>query len=302
LWKYVAWISLSACIVLLAGIFLLWNSNSKSSAPLPVTRFPLVIAEGQTFTAPGRWMLAISPDGTLVAYVANRKIYLRLMSENDARPIVGTDNTVGVSNPVFSPDGKYIAFWSGVDHTIKKISVAGGVAITICQAPEEPFGITWSNDGIVFNQSERGQDIMRVSANGGKPERIASSPETGTNSAQLLPGGQYLLFTLYDKNQVAIQSIKSGMRKTIIETGAGPRYVPTGHIIYAVGGNLLAVPFDLKKLEVTGWACGSSRRCPAIGRACRDSRTIQRFRHRNTCLRPWTGNAGCQWRGCARLG
>ena len=251
-WKYVAWVSLSGLIVTLAGIFFLWNSNSKSSAPLTVTRFPFVIGEGQTFTTTGRWMLAISPDGTQIAYVANRKIYLRLMSENDARAIAGTDNTVGISNPVFSPDGKYIAFWSGVDRAIKKISIAGGAAITICQAPDEPFGITWGNDGIVFNQSNRGQDVMRVSANGGKPERIASSPETGTNSPQLLPGGQYVLFTLYDKNQVAIQSIKSGMRKTIIETGAGPRYVSTGHIIYAVGGNLLAIPFDLKKLEVTG--------------------------------------------------
>jgi serine/threonine-protein kinase len=251
-WKYVAWISLSACIVLLAGIFVLWISKSKPAALLRVTRFPLVLGEGQTFTAPGRWMLAISPDGTQIAYVANRKIYLRLLSENDARPIAGTDNTIGVSNPVFSPDGKDIAFWSGVDRSIKKIPVGGGAAITICQAPDEPFGITWSNDDIVFNQSVRGQDIMRVSAKGGKPDRIVSGPETGTNSAQLLPGGEYVMFTLYSKNQVAIQSIKSGMRKTIIETGAGARYVPTGHIIYAVGGNLLAIPFDLKKLDATG--------------------------------------------------
>jgi serine/threonine-protein kinase len=112
--------------------------------------------------------------------------------------------------------------------------------------------MTWSTDGIVFNQSSRGQDIMRVSANGGKPELIASSPETGTNSAQLLPGGQYVLFTLFAKNQIGIQSVRSGVHKTIIETGAGPRYVPSGHIIYGVGGNLLAVPFDLKRLEVTG--------------------------------------------------
>jgi len=59
-WKYVALISLSAT---LAGIFFLSNLNSKSSAPLTVTRFPLVIGEGQTFTTTGRWMLAISPDG-----------------------------------------------------------------------------------------------------------------------------------------------------------------------------------------------------------------------------------------------
>jgi serine/threonine-protein kinase len=248
-WRYVAYGLFAALVATLVGGFL-WNS--RPSVPISVTRFPLVIGEGQVFTTTGYWMLAISPDGTQIAYVANRKIYLKSMSENDARPIVGTDNAVGVSNPFFSPDGKYIAFWSAADHAVKKISVGGGPAITICQAPEEPFGMTWSTDGIVFNQSARGQDIMRVSANGGRPELIASSPETGTNSAQLLPGGEYLLFTLYSKNQIAIQSIKSGVRKTIIETGAGARYVSSGHIIYAVGGNLLAVPFDLKRLQVTG--------------------------------------------------
>jgi serine/threonine-protein kinase len=248
-WRYVAYVSLAALVATFVGGFL-WNS--RPSVPLSVTRFPLVIGEGQVFTTTARVMLAISPDGTQIAYVANQKVYLRLMSENDARPIAGTDNATGVSNPVFSPDGKYIAFWSGADHAVKKISVGGGVAVTVCPAPEEPFGITWSTDGIVFNQSTRGQEIMRVSANGGKPELIASSPETGTNNAQLLPGGQYVLFTLFSKNQIAIQSIKSGIRKTIIETGNGPRYVSSGHIIYAVGGNLLAVPFDLKRLEVTG--------------------------------------------------
>jgi serine/threonine-protein kinase len=248
-WRYVACVLFAALVATLVGGFL-WNS--RPSVPLSVTRFPLVIGEGQVFTTTRRGMLAISPDGTQIAYVANRKIYLRLMSENDARPIVGTDNAVGVSNPVFSPDGKYIAFWSGADHTVKKISVGGGAAITICQDPDEPFGIAWSTDGIVFTQSTRGQEIMRVSATGGKPELIASSPETGTNNAQLLPGGQYVLFTLFAKNQIAIQSVKSGIRKTIIERGSGPRYVPSGHIIYSVGGNLLAVPFDLKRLEVTG--------------------------------------------------
>src|SRR5262249_10323236 len=152
----------------------LWRSRPSVPVPIAVARFPLLMGDGQVFTTTVRWMLAISPDGTQIAYVANRKIYLRLLSENDSRPIVGSDNAVSVSNPVFSPDGKYIAFWSGADRTIKKISIIGGAAVTICQAPDEPFGITWGSDGIVFNQNVRGHDIMRVSANGGKPELIVS--------------------------------------------------------------------------------------------------------------------------------
>ena len=31
-----------------------------------------------------------------------------------------------------------------------------------------------------------------------------------------------------------------------------PRYLPTGHLVYALAGNLLAVPFDLDRLEILG--------------------------------------------------
>src|SRR5947199_9482532 len=34
--------------------------------------------------------------------------------------------------------------------------------------------------------------------------------------------------------------------------GTYARYVPSGHLVYARAGGLLAVPFDLKRLEVTG--------------------------------------------------
>lgn len=49
-----------------------------------------------------------------------------------------------------------------------------------------------------------------------------------------------------------VQSLKSGERKVLIEAGSDARYVPTGHLVYALGSTLLAVPFDVKKLQVTG--------------------------------------------------
>jgi eukaryotic-like serine/threonine-protein kinase len=253
LWRRAAFVGVPALLVGTALASGAWWYLRPLVPPPVVTRFPLTIGEGLTFTTNDRGMVAISPDGTQIAYVANRKIYLRLMSENDPRPIQGTENSATVANPVFSPDGKYLAFWSESDHTIKRISVAGGAAVTICQAPDNPWGgMSWTAEGLAFNQNARGQDIMRVSANGGRPERIASSPETGTNTPQLLPGGEYVLFTLFAANKVAIQSIKTGRRKTIIESGAAGHYVSTGHIVYALEGNLLAVPFDLRKLELTG--------------------------------------------------
>ena len=77
---------------------------------------------------------------------------------------------------------------------------------------------------------------------------------------QMLDRGRAVLFTLangvnldrWDQAQVVVQSLSSGERKVVVPGGSDARYASSGHIIYALGGNILALPFDLKKLEVKG--------------------------------------------------
>ncbi len=252
-----------AAIVLTAVITAIAVWNSKPSPALPVTRFPLILGEGQQFVAVGRTLVAISPDGTQIVYEANRQLYHRSMSEPEAKPIPGTQTaqtTLVVANPVFSPDGQSIVFWTNAPPSLKRIAVSGGTAVTISQAVPVPSGVSWGQDGILFGQSG---GIMRVSPNGGKPETIVAVKDGElAHGPQMLPGGQVVLFTLakgqsadqWDNAQIVVQSLKSGERKTLIERGTDARYVPTGHIVYASGGTLFAVPFDLRKLEVTGGA------------------------------------------------
>jgi Tol biopolymer transport system component len=229
----------------------------KPEPRLAITRFPVTLAEGQQFRATGRTLVAISQDGTQIVYEANRRLYHRLMSEVDARPIPGTDTLGTVANPVFSPDGRSVAFGSS-DGTLKKIAVSGGAAVTICPA-DGPFGMSWGADGIVFGQGTKG--IMRVSANGGKPELLVGvKGDEEAHGPQVLPAGEHVLFTLatgqgpdrWDNAKIMVQSTKTGERKTLIERGSDARYLPTGHIVYAFAGTLFAVPFDLRRLQVTG--------------------------------------------------
>ncbi len=228
-------------------------------ASLPVTRFSVTLGEGQTFTNFGRIVVAISPDGSQMVYVANQRLYRRVLSELEVRPIPGTEFNA-VLNPVFSPDGRSIVFQAGDgagNRTLKKISVNGGASVTLCPAGNL-FGVSWENSGIVFGQGSQG--IFRVSENGGKPELLvkAGSGEIA-QAGQILPGGETMLFTTapsndqWDQGKIFVQSLKPGSpRKLVIDGGSDARYVSTGHIVYAVSGSLFTVPFDLKRLQVTG--------------------------------------------------
>jgi serine/threonine protein kinase len=227
----------------------------------PVTRFALALGEGQQFTVANNQSLAVSPDGTRLVYVANFQLYLRSMSDLEARPIIPGTQQTGSSplTPVFSPDGQSIAFVSQTDRAVKKVAVSGGAAVTICPVDEtRVLGMTWGNAGIVFGQNK---GILRVSSNGGQPEVLVSVKDGEViYGPQVLPGGEWLLFTLataatadgWDKAQIVVQSLKSSERKTLVSGGSDGRYLPTGHLVYALGGVLFAVPFDLPRLAVTG--------------------------------------------------
>ena len=119
--------------------------------------------------------------------------------------------------------------------------------------------MSWTGDDILWGQPNTG--IMRVSASGGKPEVVATvKTDEQAHGPQLLPDGQTVLFTLatgagaerWDKANIVVQSLKSGERKTVIEGGSDARYVQTGHLVYALGGALFAIPFDPRRLQISG--------------------------------------------------
>ena len=159
-------------------------------------------------------------------------------------------------SPVFSPDGQSLAFVYLVERLLKRIAITGGAAVTVCPI-DAPIGITWDETGILFAQAGKG--IVRVSPNGGTPQVIAAiPPDQQALGPQMLPDRKSLLFSLrkisqnWDKAQIVMQSLATGERKVLVEGGADGRYLPSGHLMYALSGVLLAVPFDARRGEVTG--------------------------------------------------
>jgi serine/threonine-protein kinase len=253
-----------------AGAFAWYRSAAV--VPLPVTRFSFPLGEGLRFTNPGRSVAAISPDGTKIVYAANAALYLRTLSDAKPTLIQGSQDQSGITSPAFSPDGESIVFFSTSDRQLKRISVNGGAPIPICTVDGGTYGVSWGPGGIVFGQGDntdgtRINGILLASPDGGKPEiLVRAAADERIYGPQILPGGSAILFTTmssgpsdfsddtvtWDKARVVIQSIGSKNRNTVIENASDARYMPTGHLVYAVGGILRAVAFDLKTRQTSG--------------------------------------------------
>jgi serine/threonine-protein kinase len=219
----------------------------------------VVLTEDQTLLRTPSHLIAISHDGTKLVYIASGQLFLREMSQMDARPIASASAS-DPARPFFSPDDQWIGFYSFRDSALKKVPVAGGVAITICKTTGATTG-RWDGDQIVFYEFSKG--IMRVSEEGGEPQIVATTKkDEAVYYPQMLDHGRAVLFTSrhlglgesWDQAQIVVQSLPSGERKVIVHGGSDGRYVASGHILYAVGGSVFAVPFDVKRLEAKGSA------------------------------------------------
>jgi Tol biopolymer transport system component len=249
-------------------------ANSAITSPAVLTRTLLSVAPGEQSLAaspleqrvgnsrPTRTAVALSPDGkTLVfgtIWGGDQQLYARAMDGFAAMPLPGT---IGGSSPFFSPDGQWVGFWAG--GKLKKVPLAGGPAVTLCDAASL-FGASWGSDGMIVFAFARNGGLWRVPAAGGTPEALTTL-QPGEYSHRLphvLPGGRAVIFTiskgaqLWDDTQIVVRSLDTGQQTVLVTGGSDGRYVSTGHLIYVRLGTLMAVPFDPVRLAVIGGARG----------------------------------------------
>ena len=228
--------------------------------PRPLARFvvttPLDGPLNRTNTYPD---VAISPDGTRIVYLSGgtgtRNLYVRQVDQLDATLLRGTEPG---QHPFFSPDGEWVGFQDTAINALKKVSVLGGPPVTILDLGRRLFGASWGpDDTIVF--ATGGEGLLRVPAVGGEPEALTTVDPEQTETAHLwpefLPNGKAVLFTAWsgsdESSRIAMVSLETKEVTYLLPGGSHPRYAPTGHIVYAVGGSLRAVGFDAERLELT---------------------------------------------------
>jgi serine/threonine protein kinase len=257
--RFSPWV-VAGMAVAAALVAALWVSRAQQSAPPRTIRFSVPPPASTTFSYSLEVsFLAVSPDGSQLAYVASnpqgdRRIFLRPLSALEARPLPGTE---GANSLFFSPDGKSIGFFA--QGKLKRVEISGGTAVSICDvAPAPILSGTWGRGGDILFSGVPRQAIYRVSAAGGAPsEAIRLDPSHGELRATFpwfLPDGKRFLYLLRrpDGHADLMLAEPEKQPRPIMAMRSTVQYVDPGYLVFAREGALLAQRFDPGSGRVTG--------------------------------------------------
>jgi hypothetical protein len=217
------------------------------------------VAAGTATNGPS---LILSPDGTRIVFASTdlsgiRRLATHLLNEPEIRPL---PDTVGAYAPFFSPDGQWVGFFA--DGKLKKLRLAGGEPVTLCDAPAGRGG-SWSDDGKIIAALDTRTGLKLVPVDGGTPTRVTTlnAGELGHRWPHFLPGGGAVLFMVtaapgnHAATSIGVMDFERNIQNVVLpNAGMSPRFLPTGHLAYVSKGTLHVVPFDLERREVRGAA------------------------------------------------
>ena len=264
----VVWFGALAAVLAVVASTFAWLAfdRPRSAGPAQTVRFAIEPPQGLEF--PVDFPNAVfSPDGSSLLFVLSRgqQRFLAMRSLGSAEPtkIAGTEDA---SRPFFSPDGRWVAFTA--HRQLKRVPVEGGTPLVICDA--EWGGGTWGVDDTIIFTLNYTSGLWRVPARGGTPQKL-TDPDRGRGELahfwpKVLPDGSHVIYTGFstpvERSRISVYSLERGEQRTLMEGGMHPFYTPTGHLLYAGRGSIVAVPFDIGRLSVNGTAVVALDRCP----------------------------------------
>jgi serine/threonine protein kinase len=250
-------------ITTLIMTYLYYTERTKANAEKPIARYMVNIKQGLH----NIFWPRISPDGQSIAFHAVdslgiNRIWIRPIKSMEAYPLLNTENA---KRFIWSPDGTQVAFF--VNDKLKRIPISGGQPQLISQGVVGSDGCWSTNDMIVFDGGST-DSLKIVSAGGGVP-RVVTIPDT-TAGEQIngwpwfLPDAEHFIFTTPVRSKdpkskslyrIKLGSIDTTSSKVLYETTQvinRVEYDKEGYILFVSNDNLIGLPFDAAKLEVTG--------------------------------------------------
>ena len=255
-------LALGAAVIALAGIAgaLATRGINGGGDPFPVRTVITLDANGPIGSG------VLSPDGHSVVYSGTaqsgkgRAYYIRRLDQLTAREIAGTERSYRA--PVFSPDGKWIAFILG-RRSLVKVPLDGGAPVTLASVPDYG-GLAWSTSGQIVlgaGVDEGLQGLFRVSDAGGPLVPLthidSTRKELSHQQPRVLADGKTVLFTIWsgsiDRAEIAVTSLDDGKVVPLGILGAAPIGVVDGRLLYvSANGQVMAIPFDLRTRRTSG--------------------------------------------------
>jgi serine/threonine protein kinase/Tol biopolymer transport system component len=252
----------AAAVVIAVLSFALWTmARSGQSPPLEVSRLLLAPSSNAPMIGVGGRDILISPDGKRIVYLGKRGqsgsvFYVRDLSSLESRMIAGTElpGNFGVANPFLTDDGAFLVFRSP-GKGILKVPLQGGSALKIADDQPRFLSGTSSGKNVVF---ALGDGLYQTSAAGGPLERL-TQPDNDPAiyiAPEFTPDGMAVLFhkrSLKEQiDRIVVLDLQTRQQRVLVEDGVAPKYVSSGHLVFARGTTLMAIPFDTKLLNVTG--------------------------------------------------
>src|SRR5205823_11252697 len=212
----------------------------RRAAAREATRFLITVPDMPVAEA-----VSIAPDGRQVAYSANdggsTALFVRPINVEVPQKLAGTEGAGGL---YWSPDSKWIAFFSG--GKLKKVEAQGGPPQNICETPDS-MGGTWNADGVILFASSKG--LQRVLAAGGEPSPVATAGDS-QREPYFLPDGRHYLYLSGKESAAAIYAgaLDSKDATRLVTAQSRAVYTEPGYLLYHREGTLYAQPFNAKKL------------------------------------------------------
>ncbi|HVS62393.1 MAG TPA: protein kinase [Thermoanaerobaculia bacterium] len=256
---HLAWLAGLVLASAATGLLVHRASRDREIAREP-QHLAIQLSYEQELAVGGNSLLAFTPDGRALVFGANidgRRVLLhRELGSRAATEIPGTDDGEA---PFFSPDGSQLGFIARGQ--LMKVAATGGRPARLAEA-RGAGGATWLADGSIVVTPIYSDGLFRVSAEGGSLDRLTTPDRAGGVLGHWwpreLPGGRWVIFTAFrtpvDTSRIGAVDLATGEIRWLIDGGFYGLYVPTGHLLYAKGQRLYAVPLDSTSATVLGSA------------------------------------------------